>query len=186
MKKTLATISLLLSLLTANATHIVGGEFMYKYLSTSGGNKNYQVTLNLYIDCINGSQAAIDQDEYGLFNVFKVSNKALQVNLCKSVLRNTPSRVNDVNYKCIKNKPNACVDKYVYTTTISLPINDNFIVSFERCCRIQVAQVLPILQPLILATPIVLQVSNLYLPIFCAPMPRSNLTIVRMILMETA
>ena len=103
MKKTLATISLLLSLLTANATHIVGGEFMYKYLSTSGGNKNYQVTLNLYIDCINGSQAAIDQDEYGLFNVFKVSNKALQVNLCKSVLRNTPSRVNDVNYKCIKN-----------------------------------------------------------------------------------
>ena len=135
MKKTLATISLLLSLLTANATHIVGGEFMYKYLSTSGGNKNYQVTLNLYIDCINGSQAAIDQDEYGLFNVFKVSNKALQVNLCKSVLRNTPSRVNDVNYKCIKNKPNACVDKYVYTTTISLPINDNFIVSFERCCR---------------------------------------------------
>lgn len=135
MKKTALICFLLLVSLGARATHIVGGEIMYQYLNSSGGNVNYRVTLYLYIDCINGSEEAISQDLDGYINVFRVSDGALLTNLCKTVRRTGPVRVSDVNYKCIKTQPNACVDKYTYQTTVTLPQNGKYILSFERCCR---------------------------------------------------
>ncbi|MEZ4804007.1 MAG: gliding motility-associated C-terminal domain-containing protein [Bacteroidia bacterium] len=135
MKRLLLLIFSAVLLFNAEATHIVGGEIMYEFQSENTFNKIYKIKLFLYIDCINGSDGAIASDIDGLINVFNAKNEVLLTNLCKTVRRNSPTRVSDVNYSCIKTTPNACVDKYVYETTISLPKNGNFIISFERCCR---------------------------------------------------
>ncbi len=135
MKRLALTLLLTGMVLNLSASHIVGGEIMYKYQGTVGLAKSYKITLNLYIDCYNGNPDAIAQDLDGYINVFWSNNGTLLTSLCQIVRRNSPVRVSDVNYKCIKNKPNACVDKYVYETTMELPSNGKYIISFERCCR---------------------------------------------------
>lgn len=127
-----------------SATHIVGGEIMYKYQSNTSSMVTYQVTMFLYIDCINGSDLAIQQDKEGFFNVFTYNKSFDSYNLYTNSFnyfplrsaRTGPTRVSDVNYNCIKTKPNACVDKYTFQRTITVPINfDGYLISFERCCR---------------------------------------------------
>ncbi len=122
----------------AKASHIVGGEMLYTYTGTSNGNVNYTITMNLFVDCKSTNTNAIDQDKTAFFNVFKVnSNSYTRYNsYTLNNSRTGPFRVSDNSYKCIKNVPNVCVDKYVYTMSLSLPINNlGYVVSFERCCR---------------------------------------------------
>ena len=70
--------------LNLKATHIVGGELYYEYL----GNNNYSVTLDYFIDCVNGNPGAIKNpilmDQISLFlmalriNVFLLLTVPLQ------------------------------------------------------------------------------------------------------------
>lgn len=133
-----------LAVMQVSATHIVGGEIMYKYTGKSGTRVNYSVTIFLYIDCINGNPGAIDSDVQGYLNVYAYNKNFNNYTLYTNgglyyPLRNTrtgPVRVSATNYNCIKTKPNACVDKYTYTINISVPENsDGYVLSFERCCR---------------------------------------------------
>lgn len=123
----------------ARATHIVGGEIMYKYLSSSGGNTNYRVTLYLFVDCRPGTEASISQDRDGSINVFQKNANGTYTRYTSKALTNArtgPIHVSDVKYNCILNKPDVCVDKYIYTVDVSVPNNSNgYIFSFERCCR---------------------------------------------------
>lgn len=145
MKKLALTLILTGMLLNASATHIVGGEIMYKYLSDNGSKVRYRVNLFLYIDCINGQPGAIEDDKRGFINVFSYNKTFNTYTLISGTTetdypvefaRTGPSRVSDVNYKCIKNKPDACVDKYTFALDIEVPINsDGYTISFERCCR---------------------------------------------------
>ncbi len=139
MKRIFAFILCLLAV-KANATHIVGGEIMYKYVSKSNGFITYDISMYLYIDCINGSKVAIESDVDGYINAFSYNASSGNYSLYKSqqltFARTGPITVSDVNYSCIKNKPNACVDKYTYKITMSLPANnDGYVLAFERCCR---------------------------------------------------
>lgn len=135
MKKILFFISFLI-LFKAQATHIVGGEIMYQYVSKNSSTAKYKITLFLYIDCINGQPGAIQEDNIGFINVFETQTQILRTNLCRSVQRTGPVRVSDVNYKCIKTIPNACVDKYSYETEIDFPLSvKSYTITFERCCR---------------------------------------------------
>ncbi len=116
----------------AIATHIVGGEVLYRYL----GNDKYEVTLHLFIDCVNGASGAIAQDSLANFTVFRASDSSLITSLSKSVPRNIPERITKLNYDCIALPPNACVDKYTYIDTLNLPqIAGGYIIAFQRCCR---------------------------------------------------
>ncbi len=46
--------------LVAGATHIVGGEVTYKCLGQdAAGNNQYEVTINIYQDCVGGDINAI-------------------------------------------------------------------------------------------------------------------------------
>lgn len=113
-------------------THIVGGEITYSRLS---GN-DYKVQLSLYVDCINGQPGAIAQDGYANISVFDGNTNVLLSSLCQSVLRQSPQRITKLNYKCIKNAPNACIDFYSYESIFNLPPNANgYIIAFQRCCR---------------------------------------------------
>lgn len=120
------------------ASHIVGGEIYYTFDGKSGNNNNYTVTLNLFVDCNNGNPQSIDQDKTASFNVFRVnqSSYSLFTSYSLSNSRTGPVRVSDISYKCIKNIPDVCVDKYTYTVKMSLPSTAlGYVVTFERCCR---------------------------------------------------
>lgn len=118
--------------MAGRATHIVGGELYYKYL----GNNNYEIYFDYYLDCENGSSVAISQDRNAWFGVFDGKTNQRIPSLDRRITRNTPVRVSDVNYKCIINKPNACVDKYQYKFTLNLPPRDGgYTIVYQRCCR---------------------------------------------------
>lgn len=118
--------------LTTTASHIVGGEVLYKYL----GNDKYEVRLHLFIDCVNGIPGAIALDSIANMTVFRYSDSSLMLNLSKGVKRNTPTRITKLNYDCIALPPNACVDRYEYVDTFDLPnIVGGYIIAFQRCCR---------------------------------------------------
>ncbi|MFM9943688.1 MAG: gliding motility-associated C-terminal domain-containing protein [Bacteroidia bacterium] len=112
------------------ATHIVGGDFYYKYL---GGDK-YQITLKLYIDCYNGNVEAIKSDETAIISVFGANNNAPIEYL--EITRTGPVHLFGVAYKCVNNPGDVCVDQYTYIFETNLPKRkDGYIISFERCCR---------------------------------------------------
>lgn len=136
LKKLLFAFLCLISFL-ANASHIVGGEMTYKYISkASNGDVTYSITLSLYLDCQNGDPNAIQSDATGFINVFDAKTGTLLRNLSKTVSRQNPIKVSDNAYKCIKNKPTLCVDLYKYETTLILPRRTNgYVITFERCCR---------------------------------------------------
>lgn len=137
MIKKLSILLLLVIAFKASATHIVGGEIMYKYKGRSGSNYRYEITLNIYLDCKNGEAGAINSDAVSFINVFdKDNNNEIDLDLSTTANASSPTRVSDVNYKCILNKPNACVDKYTFVKEISFPSNTNgYVITFERCCR---------------------------------------------------
>jgi gliding motility-associated-like protein len=144
MKKTLVLLALCLTMLDIFATHIVGGEIMYNFVSTNNFTVKYKVSLYLYVDCINGTDAAIKADQDGFLHVFSFDKQTGQYHLYDNNRnfyplrgsRSDPKTVSDLNYKCIKTKPNACVDKYTFTINIEVPVNDGgYVIAFERCCR---------------------------------------------------
>jgi gliding motility-associated-like protein len=137
-KKLLLLIGVLFIAFQAQSAHIVGGEMLYTYTGTSNGNVNYTITMNLFVDCKSTNTNAIEQDKTAFFNVFRVNatNYTRYNSYTLNNSRTGPFRVSDNSYKCIKNVPNVCVDKYVYTMNLSLPANNlGYVVSFERCCR---------------------------------------------------
>jgi len=120
---------MLSSSLALKATHIVGGDLTYKYL----GADQYLVELYLYIDCINGSPSAIDQDKLAEIGVFNSSNTLVKR---LTLTRTGPSRIEGKNFSCVIPPTNACVDLYRFQTTVSLPqIAGGYQLVFQRCCR---------------------------------------------------
>jgi hypothetical protein len=117
---------------SGKATHIVGGELTYK----NTGTNVYKIRLDLYIDCLNGNAGAISSDAQAIIGIFNGNTKRILNGYPISVSRKGPVRVNKTNYNCIAVSPNACVDHYIYETTVTLPpITDGYYISFQRCCR---------------------------------------------------
>jgi gliding motility-associated-like protein len=111
------------------ATHIVGGEVTYRNIA----NDSFEITLILYIDCVNGNPAAVLGDSTAILGIFNSSNTMVQV---LTSPRSLPQRVNTVNYNCVQPPSNACVDKYTYHYYTRLPhIPGGYVLAFQRCCR---------------------------------------------------
>ena len=124
----------------SSASHIVGGEMMYKYAGRSGNNYLYNITLYVYFDCKNAFEGVIEDDVAGItIHVFDNRNKnSASLSLSKENIKGfNPVTIADLNYNCIRNKPTECVIRYTYTTQLSLPDNAGrgYTVTFERCCR---------------------------------------------------
>jgi gliding motility-associated-like protein len=128
---------LLVTSLWSSASHIVGGEITYKYLSkATNGDVTYSVRLSLFLDCKDGRASSIADDATAFINVFNAKSGSLLKSLCKEVSRQNPIKVSGNVYKCIKNSPDVCVDMYIYDVNLVLPkLSDGYIISFERCCR---------------------------------------------------
>jgi len=113
-----------------NATHIVGGDFYYEYLS----NNRYRITLKLYVDCENGNPQAIASDQTAIIGVFNARTNMFIRTFTMS--RTSPKRLDKVLYSCVTPERDICVDGYTYSmiTTID-PGQDGVILAFQRCCR---------------------------------------------------
>lgn len=130
MKRLLTYISILTFAFSASATHIVGGDVTYEHITQN----EYIVTLHLYIDCVNGTQGAINLDTVANISYFDaVSNTLLSYDPIPVL---TKINVEKLNYKCLKVEPNACVQQfsYSYNKTIE-PGPNGVIIAFQRCCR---------------------------------------------------
>ena len=116
----------------AFATHIVGGEMTYELLDAE--KSEYKITLRVFVDCINGSKSAIASDSIAIIGVFDAAS-GRYLNQYQ-VKRTGPTRINDVNYSCVRPPTSVCVDEYVYTTIeVIKPGLTGRILAFQRCCR---------------------------------------------------
>jgi gliding motility-associated-like protein len=114
----------------ARATHIMGGDLTYRYISED----SFEFTLAFYIDCVNGNPGAIASDKFAIIGFFNASTKQFIDKV--EIERGKPDRVSKLNYACVTPPPNACVDRYEYVFRKRVQIgNDGVIVAFQRCCR---------------------------------------------------
>ena len=129
MRQVLFLFWLLLCTYQAKATHIVGGEIYYTCL----GNNQYQITLKVYRDCING-QAPFDNPAYlTIFDGANFSSPFLNPALVEVDSITVPLVINN---PCLQIPPNICVREATYNYTVSLPPNNTgYYIAYQRCCR---------------------------------------------------
>lgn len=127
MKKLLFIFFILISSISLNATHIIGGELYYDCL---GGN-TYRITVKVYRDCFLG-EAPFD-------NPAKISVWSGTGTLIQVVNINFPgsSFVPFITSNpCFQAPPNVCVEEAIYTTVVTLPASvSGYIFAYQRCCR---------------------------------------------------
>lgn len=116
------------------ASHIVGGEVAYTFMGNTPTGKIYKISLNIYEDCLHGSQQAINEDNPAYFAVYD-DNKGLlafdSVTFISSV--NVPP---NYDIACITNAPEFCMLKKTFDITFTLPRDHRrFTVVYQRCCR---------------------------------------------------
>ncbi len=108
----------------------MGGELYYEYLSED----SFRFSMVYYVDCENGSPAAISSDLNAIFGFFNAKTGKFIEKV--EITRQPPIRVTKLNYACVTELPNACVDRYDYTFTKKInPGDDGLIIAFQRCCR---------------------------------------------------
>ncbi|MBI1184519.1 T9SS type B sorting domain-containing protein [bacterium] len=112
------------------ATHIVGGELFYDYL----GHDSFKIHLYLYIDCINGSPAALELDTVAAIAAFRNSDSKLITWSLVDTLQT--DIVKSINYNCLIPPTNVCVVRYSYEAIMVLPdTKGGYTLAFQRCCR---------------------------------------------------
>lgn len=117
------------------ASHIVGGEIMYKFMDSSSAGIKYEITLVMYEDYVNGNPAAILSDNPATISIFNpTTNKLLretQVFYTSSV--DVPPNFSN---SCISNYPVVGTTKKTFITNFVLPPSDTgYIITYQKCCR---------------------------------------------------
>ena len=128
MHKVLGICILFFTLITkVSATHLVGGEMNYRYLSEGV----YEITLTVYRDCYLGIP---DFDEPGFILVYTGGGTFLGA----FVINGDPKIKLPVEVKdeCFTAPPHVCVERKQYIFNGELPPNsDGYYLSYQRCCR---------------------------------------------------
>ncbi len=109
------------------ATHLVGGEMTYQCL----GNNNYQITLIIYRDCLNGlagfDTEAIISTYNGLGQL--VANDSVPIDTVLPLPLIAPNN-------CTFLPPSVCTEKGIYRFTLNLPPSaTGYTITHQRCCR---------------------------------------------------
>jgi gliding motility-associated-like protein len=139
MKKNLLLFLVLGSFLCAEARHIKGGFLSYEYVgpgTTNPNNLMYSVTLTVYMDC-DAEGLQIDQVVgFTTFNArtfLQVANRQVGI----SSIRDLNKRFDD---PCITGDQAVCFYKVVVYQLENYelpPSTDGYIISYQRCCRIE-------------------------------------------------
>jgi len=124
----------------ADASHLVGGEFTYKFLGDTliGAVKynKYAVALDIYEDCQNGQPEAIAQDNPAILAAF-VNGPYTTYNVDSFVFY-ASSVVVPANFSnsCITNIPPVCLLKKTFVKIYYFKENtQGYVIAYQRCCR---------------------------------------------------
>ena len=128
-------ILLLLCNYSSFASHIVGGEVTYKYLSGSSSGYQYQISLTIYEDCLNGDPDAIANDDPAILAIYDAGTNVFvtadSVHYDSAI--NVPANFSN---SCVSNVPDVCLIKKTFIKTFSFPANtQGYYVSYQKCCR---------------------------------------------------
>lgn len=134
MKKLLAILLCMVCALVAQASHIIGGQVYYKFVSRNGNMITYTITLKLYRICGNGPRiakmpdavylSAFDKKNYSKLADYQITRSGFEE---KNLGQVDP---------CIVNPPVICYQIGTFTTNITIPANDNgYTIAFSSCCR---------------------------------------------------
>ncbi len=112
----------------AKATHIVGGEIYYDMLATG----SYRVTLKLYRDCSNSTNAIYDD----LASIMVFDGSGAYVTTIDIPFPGSVNVPNTINNPCINAPTNICVQEAVYQANVNLPPKTGgYYLVYQRCCR---------------------------------------------------
>ena len=127
MKKLFYIALLLVSFSSARASHIVGGELYYDCL----GNNQYRITLKLYRDCFCTNCAPFGNPEY--LHIFDANGNLYSQ---PSMFFPGSTQLNPpITNPCMV-QPNVCVERAIYTSTVTLPpVTGGYDIVYQRCCR---------------------------------------------------
>jgi gliding motility-associated-like protein len=114
----------------AKATHIVGGEVTYKWIT---GN-TYRIRLDIYQDCLNGEPDALRQDNPAYIAIFTGNGtRVITDSIPASSILTVPANFSN---DCINNPPRLCLNRETFINNYNLPPNSNgYYVVYQRCCR---------------------------------------------------
>lgn len=140
MKKILFSILSFLIIFSGNASHIIGGELNYDYVSASENFVTYKITLMLVHDDDCKVCASLNNEVY--LGIYDNDNKysATSFNLYKSyevLLNEKETMPITATPKCMTNKPSASYSAGYYHQIVRLPKNTKgYTVAFQTCCRV--------------------------------------------------
>ncbi|HRG93115.1 MAG TPA: hypothetical protein PLZ10_09210, partial [Chitinophagaceae bacterium] len=121
---------------TADAAHIKGGFFTYRYLGPgNGSNLRYQIKLTVYMICTASEGQVNTTVNFSIFNAG--TNQFLQN--ASVALTNSYTLNKSYNEPCITGDERGCYYLIVEYNlpSIELPSTPNgYIVAYQRCCRI--------------------------------------------------
>ncbi len=127
---------LIFTTLSAEAAHIKGGFFTYRYLGPgNNGSLRYNITLTVYMIC-NPSDGQVDQS--APFSIFDAGNNQLLQTINVS-LTNQYDLGKTFDEPCISGNQVKCYYRIVVynLASVELPANpQGYIISYQRCCRI--------------------------------------------------
>jgi PKD repeat protein len=139
MRKYILILSILCAAVSTYGNHVRGGEMYYKYKSPGQlpNTSIYTVTLKLYIIC-NANTGQLENSEP--FTVFRKSTNTQFNAVYTAPLTESRQISYDPNSNpCITNPPtDICYLMRFFSTDIELPDDPKgYVISFQRCCRIQ-------------------------------------------------
>src|SRR5690349_18311224 len=131
MKRLLLVFVFLISFCCAKASHIVGGEFEFLYIS---GN-TYRINMILYFDEINGSSAA--EDATVTIRIFRKRDNFIVLNAL-TLLKISRTSVPYTKLECSNGE--IVTAKILYSSTVVLSPAiytdpQGYYIAWERCCR---------------------------------------------------
>lgn len=110
--------------------------YIYDSVNSTATMARYIVTLKLYIDC-NSQQGQLEST--APFTVFDRANNAQIRNIIVNLDDTRRIEYDPRANPCITNAPNdVCYLLRYFTTTIDLPVSSaGYVISYQRCCRIE-------------------------------------------------
>lgn len=123
------------------ASHIVGGEMIYEFVSDNptASTKKYRITLRLFRD-ENCPPPCADMPPDVFIGIFNNDTRVQYPGPASyfTVTRNSELKVpENPAPPCITNKPNLLYNVATYTFTVDLPYNQNgYTAAYQTCCRV--------------------------------------------------
>jgi gliding motility-associated-like protein len=121
------------------ATHIVGGEVTYRFLSRDAvaRTNTYSLAVKIYRNCFGPEVAALDGAlSFGVYVGNNQTPLRFDFNPFITAYLDSTKRLPLPTYPCLTPPQDVCVEEGFYSVIVTLPdTNATYTFSYQRCCR---------------------------------------------------